>query len=112
MLLVEVVGPHLEVLELRQARREQRPHCPAAHDADPHSRSSFPPVIPDGRSTRISAISAPTTTSRLPSGKAPRSASESRESRALTESAPTTAPQRLVIPPTTSIASVRNVSSR
>ena len=30
----------------------------------------------------------------------------------LTTSAPTTAPQRLVTPPITSIASVRNVSSR
>ena len=42
----------------------------------------------------------------------PSSAFPSTESSPLTASAPTTAPQRLVIPPTTSIASVRKVSSR
>ena len=83
------------------------------------SRSSRPPVSPDGRRISIRAISAPSMTSRDPSGRSsvkptpiPSSAFPSTESRPLTASAPTTAPQRLVIPPTTSIASVRNVSSR
>ena len=40
------------------------------------------------------------------------SASERNEKRPLITSAPTTAPQRLREPPTTSIASVRNVKSR
>ena len=40
------------------------------------------------------------------------SASPRNESAPLTRSAPTTAPQRLPTPPTTSIASVMNVSSR
>jgi len=42
----------------------------------------------------------------------PFSASARKESSALTASAPTTAPQRLVAPPITSIASVMNVRSR
>ena len=34
--LVQVVGPDLDVVELRERRREQRPDRPAADDADPH----------------------------------------------------------------------------
>ena len=58
-------------------------------------------------------------TSRVPCGRSnvkpmltPLSAWLRNESSALTTSAPSTAPQRLVAPPKTSIASVRNVSSR
>jgi hypothetical protein len=36
VVLREVVRPHLEVLERRQIRREERPDRAAAHDADPH----------------------------------------------------------------------------
>ena len=32
----EVVGPDLDVVELREVRREQRPDGAAADDADPH----------------------------------------------------------------------------
>ena len=35
--LVEVERPDLDVVEQRQVRREQRPHRPTPHDADPHS---------------------------------------------------------------------------
>ena len=34
--LVEVVGPDLDVVELREVRREQRPDRAAANHADPH----------------------------------------------------------------------------
>jgi hypothetical protein len=62
----------------------------------------------------------PTTTKREPLGRSsippgtftPFSASARNESSALTASAPTTAPQRLVAPPITSMASVMNVRSR
>src|SRR5262245_289383 len=82
--------------------------------------SSRPPVRPVGRRIRTSAISAPTTTMRVPDGRSsvppkiltPFSASARNESTALTATAPTTAPQRLVAPPMTSIASVMNVRSR
>ena len=47
-----------------------------------------------------------------PKSDVPFSATDSHESSALTASAPTTAPNRLVAPPTTSIASVMNVRSR
>ena len=65
-------------------------------------------------------MSAPTTTIRVPDGRSivrpptssPFSASASSESSPLTASAPTTAPQRLVMPPITSIASVMKVRSR
>ena len=106
----EVVRPDLDVVELREVRREQRPDRAAADDADPHarlrsrgSRSSRPPVSPEGRRISMSAISAPRTTSRVPGGQVdreptwtPSSASLRNESRPLTSSAPTTAPQRLV----------------
>jgi hypothetical protein len=48
----------------------------------------------------------------LPRRSSPFSAFASVESSALTASAPTTAPHRLVAPPMTSIASVMNVRSR
>ena len=35
----EVVGPDLDVVELRQVRREQRADRAAADDADPHAAS-------------------------------------------------------------------------
>ena len=81
------------------------------------SRSSRTPVRPRGRKTSTTAMNAATATSRVPSGAwsqltSPFSASFRNESSPLTTSAPTTAPQRLPTPPTTSIASVRNVSSR
>src|SRR5262249_51261011 len=84
------------------------------------SGSSRPPVRPDGRRIRTSAMSEPTTTMRVPDGRSsvpprmwtPFSASARKESTALTATAPTTAPQRLVAPPITSIASVMNVRSR
>ena len=34
--LREVVRPDLDILELREVRREQRSHRTASHDADPH----------------------------------------------------------------------------
>ena len=73
--LGEVVRPHLDVLERREVRGKERPHGPTTDDAHPHagllrgSRSSRPPVIPDGRRISISAISAPSITSRDPSGR-------------------------------------------
>jgi len=62
-------------------------------------------------------MKAATATRRVPSGAcsqltSPFSASPRNESSPLTTSAPTTAPERLPMPPTTSIARVRNVSSR
>src|SRR5439155_11949237 len=82
--------------------------------------NSRPPVRPLGRRTRTIAISAPTTTRRVPAGRssvpkgreAPFSATARNESSALTASAPKTAPSRLVTQPTTSIASVTKVRSR
>src|SRR2546423_2963477 len=84
------------------------------------TRSSRPPVNPVGRRISTSAMSAPTTTMRVPDGRSsvrpntltPFSASARKESTALTATAPTTAPQRLVAPPMTSIASVMKVRSR
>ena len=84
------------------------------------SRSSRPPVRPEGRRISTSAMIAARKTSRVPDGRSslspstctPFSAWLRNESSPLTASAPTTAPQRLVSPPTTSIASVRKVSSR
>ena len=127
MLLSEVVGPHLDVVEPREVRREQRPDGPAADYAELHarlrtrgSRNSRPPVRPDGRRMSTSAIIAARTTRREPEGRSslcpstwtPCSAWLRNESSPLTASAPTTAPQRLVSPPITSMAKVRKVSSR
>ena len=123
----EVVRPHLDVVEQREVRREERPDGAAADDADPHrrrlhergSRNSRPPVSPDGRRISTSAMIAARKTRREPCGRSsvkptctPSSAWLRNESSPLIASAPTTAPQRLVMPPTTSIASVMNVSSR
>ncbi len=78
MRLRDVVGPHLDVVELGEVRGEQRPDSPTAHDADPHlatavrsfgSESSRPPVSPLGRTMRTSAITALTTTMRDPDGR-------------------------------------------
>ena len=89
----------------RTATRPRRSRRCRPSRAPPRgSRSSRPPVSPDGRRISISAISAPSMTSRDPSGRSsvkptpiPSSALPSSESRPLTASAPTTAPQRLVI---------------
>src|SRR6185295_4669642 len=127
--LRDVVGPDLDVVELREIGREQRADRTASHHADPHraptvrsrgSENSRPPVRPEGRTITTSAITALTTTMREPTGRSivcpriviPSSISARTESRALTKSAPTTAPHRLVVPPITSIASVMNVRSR
>ena len=83
------------------------------------SENSRPPVMPDGLRISIVAMTAPRMMSVVPCGRSiltptsmPVSAWLRKESRPLTTSAPSTAPQRLVAPPKTSIASVRNVSSR
>ncbi len=84
------------------------------------SESSRPPVSPAGRRINTRAMRAPTTTIRVPAGRSserpktwmPLSASARNESTPLTTNAPTTAPQRLVAPPITSIASVMKVRSR
>ena len=67
----------------------------------------------------MSAMAPETTTSRVPVGRSmlkprltPDSAWPRNESSPLIASAPRTAPQRLVAPPTTSIARLRKVSSR
>ena len=100
----------------RRRSRRRRPSSRASAAA----ASSRPPVSPDGRRISTSAMIAPRKIRRVPCGRSsvkpstctPSSASLRNESRPLTASAPTTAPQRLVTPPTTSIASVTNVSSR
>ena len=75
MRLRDVVGPHLDVVELREVRREQRPDSPASDHADPHfasagrslgSENSRPPVSPLGRTMSTRAITALTTTIRDP----------------------------------------------
>ena len=81
--LRDVVRPDLDVVELREVRREQRPDCSAADDADPHRRlravrasrgseNSRPPVSPLGRTMRTSAMTALTTTMRDPAGQVDR----------------------------------------
>ena len=79
--LRDVVGPDLDVVELREVRREERAHRPAADDADPHfasagrnrasdgSENSRPPVSPLGRTISTSAMTALTTTIRDPDGR-------------------------------------------
>ena len=83
--LVEVEGPHLDVVERGQVGGEERPHGAAADDADPHepvpsvvpvprrrspgSDSSRPPVSPPGLMMSTAAMSTPTTTSRVPAGR-------------------------------------------
>src|SRR5206468_2619505 len=129
MRFVKVICPHLDVLEIREAGREERADGPAADDADPHARTtrrlsqpkaasenSRPPVRPEGRTISTSAINAPTVTRRVPVGKLswkptliPDSACPRKESSPLIASAPMTAPHRLVTPPTTSIARLRKV---
>src|SRR5262249_53728109 len=119
----EVVRPDLDVVELRQVRCEQRPDRAASDDADPHedllrrgSRSWRPPVIPVGLRISTSAMIAARTTCCEPLGRSslsprtwtPCSAWLRNEASPLTARAPTTAPQRLVSPPMTSIARVRN----
>src|SRR5207247_7378084 len=83
----EVVGPDLDVVELREVGGEERADRAAADDTNPQdvppvaarvsrrcrrpgrgSRTSLPPVMPDGRRTRMIAISAPRTTRLAPSG--------------------------------------------
>ncbi len=58
VLLREVVGPDLDVVELRQVRREQRPDRAAADDADPqrrvpsgHGRGLTPDMLDDALRT-------------------------------------------------------------
>src|SRR5205823_6057528 len=72
------------------------------------SESSRPPVTPDGRRISTSAMNAPSTTRRDPSGRSsrkptctPDSACDRKESSPLTSRAPTTAPNRLDAPPIT-----------
>ena len=80
---VQIERPHLDVVERREVGREQRADRTAADDADPQARppstgcgrgarpstSSRPPVSPCGRRISTIAISAPTTTMRLPDGR-------------------------------------------
>src|SRR5262249_10721545 len=125
---LRVLGPprqHGDVGDAREMAREEAADRAGAGDADAGHRrhrqaNSRPFVRPVGRTIRTSAISAPTTITRVPAGRSivtpriftPFSASARNESSALTASAPTTAPHRLVAPPITSIASVINVRSR
>ena len=76
MRLVEVVGPDLDVVEAGEVRGEERADRAAADDADPHarlrrcgSRTSRPPVSPEGRTISTSAISEARMTSRVPDGR-------------------------------------------
>ena len=107
-----------------RGRREEGADGAAADDANPRrdslSVTSRPPVSPRGRKRRISAMTTPSVTRRVPVGtlsssnpkSSPFSAVSRRELTPLTSRAPTTAPQRLRTPPITSMASVRKVRSR
>src|SRR5581483_135255 len=117
---------HTHVCDAREVHREEAPDRPRSCDDDVHRRShasenSRPPVRPLGRRMSTSAMSTPSTITRVPDGRlsvvapkmpTPLSAEARNESRALIARAPMTAPHRLDAPPTTSIASVTKVRSR
>src|SRR6266576_988980 len=106
---------HRDLGDLGEVTGEQTADHARAGDADARQRRHQPnsrtPVRPEGRRIRTSAITAPIVTSRVPLGSVRRkptctvfSASPRNELSALIESAPSTAPQRLPMPPKTSIA--------
>ena len=135
---VEVVRPHLDVVELREVRREQRADGAAPDDADPHStasvgqaadaaaaadapESSRPPVSPLGRRIRTSGHERADDDDPRPRRHLDRAAEDvdarSRRSRAPSRARSRRArrrprPRGSSAPPITSIASVMKVRSR